>query len=605
MVLSKKAQINNNIMMAVLLLAVVIGGVAFAGGFGGSSDGLVKVFTSAGQLDDNTLALDDNDKYSEREKPKLTDDVNISQIVDDNGGSAKFSIAIDDDGNYDLEANSSSVKLTKEELEEFAGNIEGYTLEGVWVTKEFDVEGFPKYFQAILLKNTAWNKYQMRYSIGINDFIINNLEKVDAEDLTGTITAIDTYFDADAYYIVGDKTNLHPSNLASVVITENDGGLNMLKTYENWRRTSHGACYSTLSHYLSESKFENQVGGNCNYLGSYNSRTYYAQMSLGELKEYSYDTIATSTDTRTIGFNEISFVKQEITQGVGLFNEKYFKILNNEDLSKGLDENKLYLNEFMTTLIEDNIDLSDGINNPIDLQGSTRTERFEIMTSEEQSSLDYKDVTGLVLKNGYIQNFDGGNNQFIETNVIKFDPDESQGVQFSDLGLSKLKADKIEGKAVGNIKGSNISFDMAGEVHLADLSIWDKIIGSMVNWNDYDFNGLITYATSTFNNPTISNDEIDECLVDSCDYGFQTAFRDTGLKEITFTTEKPVTSLLTYNDEQYWLFWGLDTQSDSSVGCMIFDMSVGDLGVRVPVSICDDKIAGTNSIAQFKIFSED
>ncbi len=613
-----KGQMSNQMLTLMLVAVVLVVGVFAFSGFS-SGSGLISVFDGATKLADNTDTIDDGGSdYDQRDEQRIIDDVDIGASLGDYD-SIHFNASIDADGNYNLISDNLTLNITQSKLENLIGNLDGFEVIEIWVNKNFDVEGFDYYFQAVMVKDKSWNKYQLRYSIGDNDFIINDLEVYEQNELASsnyfqsylwtTINNGDTT-PMDKVYVSMSSNDLEDEfNYNSLIGIDVNGEIHIVTKY--YYSTEYGGCYtrdkrvlvdglSSLYGVFSKTRDFGEIG--CGLLPVIDM-----QFAVGELKEYSYDTIAQITDTRTTGFTELSFVKQELTTGVDTFGSKYFKILNDVDLQTGLDANTQYINDFMLKLIDENVVIDESINNPITLVNPTNPANkmtYKILRGEDDSVFDYKDITGLVLDGGYVEDYSSGTD-FIETNVIKFDSFNSYGLRFSDLGLSQLTASQITGSTIGNIGGTNVSFAMGGDVYLVDLSIWDRILGSMISWQIYDFNGLVTFVSETWDNPYLINSDIDECMAGSCNYGFQSAFKDSVSRSLTFTTEKPINNLLQYNGDNYWLFWTLNTQSESTNGCIIFDRTIGDLGIRVPVSICDDMIGGSNSIAQIKLFSED
>lgn len=583
-----------SIILAVLLLAVSVFAIS---GNGGSSNPL-----------DDTTTIPDNSHTTTPETEGYNPETNFGDKDVTNGA---YNVTYDDKGNIVIKnlATNQTKNLTKTMLNEVIELKKSQKIEKLWVNDSFKIEGFEKYFEAMLIYDSAWNHYNLIYKIeneifgitklemntfsdtevsnlfALNSLITQNINIFDSDSIILTKGSLDNWRDITSLIYIGKNNELYITKS----IHNNIGGINTAYgcTLANKKPTT-----------LSSSNF-NIVLNNCVSGGTGGSEIVY--FSINELVDYSYDRIAVLGNTRSTGFSDLGFVKQEMTTGITSLSDKTFKIVSKEVYNEILnyDTNQNLLLDFVETNAKEVISGNDNDNAITIWRDTINHNSYGIGNAKSE---DFDNIEGINI-NGYLTTLVGVD--FIEATNVKFDNTGKNGLVMSDMGLTSLQTNQIGNSAsFGKMTFDNINDTarFSGRAFIVGVDTWDKVWAGIINLYDYSFS-YSTWITEYVDNGKFdTTDVLNDCsLVTGCEYAYVGSFKNQNPATLTLTTTKPLTNLLKYDDKNYWIFWNLKTDNENKEGCLIFDMSYPNLDIRVPVSVCGSEISGANAVAQFKI----
>ena len=609
---NKRGQSSQKTIISILLL-LLIGGTFALGHSSNQDDNRDEVANTPDNTHTNDLS---GGNYEKRNEPKI--EPLLTNLTNNNNGKIEVTNCVDDICELkDLDTNTTQTYTIKD-LTKYVGELEnGDIIQKIWYNNEFDVEGFNKYFQAVLIYNENWRNYKLLWSIENENFVIPELKLKTMEDIgdtafyfhyMGGINRNFEYFKTranlkDELYISysGHEIEDLSNNVNSIIsITENNE-LVILKGIANY-----GSGQYDTYHFITSNEFEDCVGGVSGGIG--NTCNYgVKQFSVNDIKRFSYDRIAVTSPTRTTGFNLVSITKQEMTYS-GNRDEKQAKILSKEKFDEVLKNgiggrpytkfSDVNINEIMSNFQDNAISLwSDTINHNAYGLGTSKSEDFDI-------------ADGFVI-DGYFTNQE--NLSSLEVGSYEFNPSASLGLVMDDTGKVNIKGSQIIGENFGKFtfNQENSSLMFSGTAYVVNdvqengqwVSLWDRVYAGMINLFDYSFDYSQWLTQSVTNGKFSPVDVYDSCGINGCSYGYVSTFKDNDNSDIQLVTQKPITELLGYGDKQYWAFWKLETK-DNSKGCLIIDMPTDNIG-RIPVSVCDDEITGMNSYAQFKMLGVD
>jgi hypothetical protein len=578
---------NNTLTIGAVMLLVV--GIIF--GISGSSGnaGAVNIWENSAKLEDNSLTKDKNIEGYENNDGKLSDLVNQTNTV--------YNVTKDENGDlvyFDLRTNETQT-ITENNQKSVIELSENQEIKKAWINENFNLDGFNKYFEAFLIYDNAWDKYTLVYRIDNEKFIINNLKKQkagfipnnlivtpdnipswpnNAQNYGTFLSKLGLTTENDVFVnVYGDTVNNYLSNVVSYIGIDNDGNLKIAMGFYN----NYNVYNLIVYHYDSSNGLNANMPTNDNYL--------YGIFAIDELQSYSYDSIALYKNTKTLGFDKVTLVKQELNNGDASFTDKYFKIVSGNDFKQIVETNDNLLSDFMKNRINENLQKV-GLDN-------------DLLANEENYLLGV-DINGVIIDNGYVSQTGLRDGNVVAVTQVKFNPDNSNGLQFSDLGASYLQASQIEALTFGNLK-DNFNIIAYGTAYFVEPSLWDQALGVVWNVLTFDFDGVSQFWTNSVKNPFLS-DNRELGSVNGDVFAFTSAVKNPNNDRLDFTTQKPVTTLLEYDGANYWLFYTLETQ-DGSEGCMVIDYLNTNLNKRIPATICSDVVAGTNSASQFKINS--
>lgn len=609
MVKNKKGQNSQMFLVIGAILMLVISGFAFSGGSSSSDEReeTTKVPDNTANLDESASDYVDREDYVGNDEDILT----ITNPSDSDKGDYNVTKDTNDENNLiitNTESNE-SINMTKSNLEKYVGKLQdSENVVKFWFNNNYDVNGFTRTFQAFLIYDDSWNKYKVLWSIENENFVVKDLKVQDKNDLTPYFNKLNNE-NYDLFFV--KKNGDTYKDISSLVFTNSEGDLFISKSLGYTGGSCGNGC-RTKSFYtgtLSNNAFSQNVGLYTEIISTHATihNNVFQYFSINEYKDYSYDRIAQLSNTRTTGFNDISFIKQEKTAGINTMEDKRLTLLSKEKYTEVLDyaNNQNRLNSFVVNNANELLSVSN--DSAISLFGANNDyENWVNYGIGEADSEDIEGIVGIDLE-GYIS--DVTDSEFIEVTNIKFNPENSYGLRMSDLGLSTIQVTESEGSLFGKISMDNVnsSAKFIGTARVIDTSKWQNAYASLVNIFDFSFSWSIWWDESTTNSKFgLSEDIVTDCdIVTGCEYGYTGSFKSSGTKDLTLTTGKPVTELLSYDDKNYWLFWTLDTRSENNEGCLIFDHTITNIDVTIPVSICDNKISGANAFAQFKIFSEE
>lgn len=593
-----KGQITTN--PTILLVgALLLFGLVFLVSGSSNIDG-AKAVDKASSLADNTQTNDkqNQDQYDNENQDKKA--VDITDINNTNLQNGSYIVNTTD--NNKLEFKNTQTNQTQVVEKSSIGNWiklnNGQEITNVWINTNYDVNGFSKYFEAILVKDTNWNNYVLFYRIGDEKFMIKDLYLNDYETNKNILIAYGNY--DDGYYVpkryVKDAFNgLNISN--SMLLTDNNEIFKQYSINKNKFVVVNNKEIRIISGLLSKGNYNTWAKATIFYLNQNKFNNFIGDLpqqdlpntlfNVNDLDSYSKPSIAEHTPTRTIGFNTVTIVKQEITNGINSFTNKNVKIADSSAMKELYNNNK----DLYTSLLQDRIKKNivfDNSNNVI----AVGNETYEIGT----------DITGLVMTNGYISQNDLLNGSVVEVSQVKFNPENSKGLQMRDLGSATLRAEQQSGIIYGNLK-DNFKLQTHGRTYFVDSSLWDRALGILYNIVSFDFSSVTQYWNDYKDNAIIS-DDINSGNVNGDIFVYESAFKDSNTQSLTFTNQKPIDNLLTYNGQNYWLFYTLETQ-DSSNGCLIIETYNDNLDVDMPMGVCGNVLGGINSVSQFKIYAEE
>ena len=597
----KKVSSNNTHIMSIVLVVtlLIVGVFAFNSGSSGADER-----DDVASLTDNT-ATPDNDigGYTEREEETIgTNEQFLANSQYDKGN---YNVTYDDDDIVFTNINTSEVfNMSETDFEKLIGELDSNQfVEKVWFNNDYDVEGFTHAFQAFLIRDDNWNNYKIIWSIDDNDFVLPKLKKVALTDFHATTGQFSNYFDAiqprynvnfNHIYMSGDVDSMENNaiSISSLVFTDdNNGVLYLLKELSE-------VSHYNQCHFITSNEFWIMMEGN------HVSSNLYQYFSVAEYQDYSQPNIAIDSSTRTTGFNQITLANQDMLQPDNTMQDKQIKILSKEKYEELL--NVGFGNEILTEFGKTNVNelLSELEDNPISVW--TDTINHNAYGLGTANSEDYDNVDALVI-DGFLYNFEE-NTLFREIGTYQFDSETSYGVQINDDGKITLKGTELIGESFGkfSMNNANTTIDIRGTLYPIindDHQTWENIWSGIVNLFDYSFD-YSAWITGEIENGKLGLvDVYNECGALGCEYGYSSSFMNAGLKIITLQDELPDSEMLEYNGKNYYAFWTLNAQGKD--GCLIFDSKAGNLGIRIPVSMCDRQITGVNSFAQVKMLSRE
>ena len=596
-----------------MLIFVVIAAAALIFGSAGGSNTSVDVWKKSASLQDNTAKLDKavNDYISGN--GGLDD--SVSEVINKlKNTSTSGNLTQDDVLTYNYTQDGLSVIITnpnnstqsltvdKNSFDRTIDNViklnSNEQVVNTWKNSAFDVNGFSKNFEALVVKDIAFDTYKVYYKIDTEKFIINDLNKVTKTEISNledfskltTSTYGNMYNDTNTYLVKYTDNTINLHNIISLVVIDNQEIKIMKEMVHDRQLSSSGfsyACqYTDVSYnYISNNKFDNPKS-KCR-IGQIYLATEKTQFAISEFEEYSKDSIAVNSNSRTAGFQKATLVKQELSTGFATATDKYIKLVSEEDFNSIQTENTQFFTPFLQDRIKNNI-VSAGLNNIL----KVNTEPYTIGTT----------INGIVIDGGYSQNADLLNGTVQVVEQIKFNGADKIGLQFDDLGLVKLDGSQVEDLSFGNLQ-DNFALQTHGTAYMVDRTAWENALAVVWNVVTFDFSGVKQAWTNQAVNPTIEDDKTVGSVTGDT-FGYTQSFKTAGnLNNLILTTAKPLTELLQYNGNNYWLFYTLEASTGEN-GCIVYDSLNSNLNVRIPVSTCGNTIAGTNSLSQFKIASD-
>lgn len=593
-------------MVAMLLLAVV--GVAFASGSfsGGGKDNL----KDATNLAPNTNKIaGEGDDWNDREvdfAPEHEDLQNITQDPQED-----FYIEKDENGDYEWDNGNETHIVKKDVVEDIVGALEdAEQLIYYSYNKEFDNDGFDVNFQLAVIYHTQWKKFKVVYSIDGENFVLPNLKEVDSTGITPELllnSAVTSVAGGDdARYFIIDMADADDIQSVSSLFFLDDGTNFGLVTDFFAYKAGGSSCGGGTGTRSALTYMNNNNFGNAKWVGytasTHNCGTYFDESF--SISEYAYtntDSLANTGYTRTTGFDEIIVVKQQQTQGIRYMEKKDLKFLGTLGLESIYDYN-LGNNEiptFMENRVKENVNFD--VNGYIGVDGVAHE-----FVSEGDG------LVAISIENGYFEEGSDpdlllGTSSYVEVSKVEFIDENSLGFQINDLGHSKLKADNIKGVGFGNLKDDatgDVTINTFGTAQFVGYDTWDLIVGRLAGLFTFNYETWAQYFYETAEDPRIST-AVEGLDGKEKNIAFETAFQDQNFREIQLTQTIPTTSILTYQDENYWLFWHLDAGNKAGGGCLIFNQFNTQLNRMMPSSVCDGELTGSNKALEFTIYSDE
>ncbi len=590
-----------------LVMMVVVGGIFAISGGGATDDGFTEVINLA---PDTAVNDEEGLDYENRDLDRIIDDPTITVFMDNTSGKIEVEYDAFDSDLIVLKnmLDNTTMNYSVAELTKYTGALkDGETIKKIWFNTAFDLGGFDKYFQAVLVYNADWNTYKVLWSIENRDYVIPNLESIDVVN-TFTDYQFSSYLTANNYKLFASTSDISsPLAYNSIVLMDANGDIEILKDFaQGFTVISAYTEYSWYKyHYVGATGYDLEQESwaairDMNVVSRFSPRTN-MQFAINEFTEYSFPSLAVNQDTRTTGFNEISIVKQELTAGQSSMLDSNFKLVSNENYNDMLayTENQ----NLLSSLVETNAqDVVDGIGADSSISMWSDTINHIAYGIGLAASEDHDNIEGIVI-DGYISNVDGA--EFIEVGHFNFDASESYGLRLGDTGASTISADNLAVGTFGKMSMDSVndSISFVGTAYPIGIDAWATFYAYVLNVFDYSFDYGASITGSVVNGKLDTTDVIDTCdITTGCEYAFTSAYQNPGIDTLTLTTQKPLQDLLVYNTENYWMLYTMKTPSYNVDGCMIFDYRDVTLDIRMPVSVCGSQLAGASSDAQFKIF---
>ena len=590
------AGLNSQAIVAIIVGIVLL--FAFAGTGGGS--GSINTITKASELQDNTIVVDpDVDKQQDQE---INSEFNETQ--------GAYNVSVDETtGDLVFTNQNTSVETVVDDIGNFINLDAGETLEYATFNEEFDVNGFDRYFQGYLAKQPS-GLYNLYYKINTQKYVIKDLEFLNSVEMGNLDGAVGGFANGiggnpngqsvtrtpkEAMYVqfIGDEA--YDVDIVSAVgIDAETGAIQIVTAQED---TNGGA-------WLTGTKESHRVNFMDSLVGLERSYIYDESYPIGgtginqifstnTLESYSFTDIALITDTRTVGFDSATIVKQELDDDISGFSDKSFKYINQEDLQELVQDTNAQLSELLVQQVGENI--------------QTENLMEDILVGGVPRTIDSGSINpnGIVIDNGYVETDDLLNGSVLTVSHIKYDDLRTKGLQIDDLGRSNLQTNQPTGTSFGNLM-DEFELQTHGTAYVVGFTLWDSFKSSLILVFNFDYSALFALLSGSAENSPILADDLSEVEDVAGDVGaFVQAYQDSGsAKTIGLTSEQPLTTLLTFNGENYWLLYTLETQSAGQQGCMVFDMQDINLGQRIGVNICGETLGGTAGVAQFKMLAE-
>lgn len=565
---------NMNRNVFIILGSVLLIGLLLFSSVGNA--GALSAFNKASQVPDNSDTKTElGESYEEK-------DASLNDVI--NEEVASNTTLNEETQEYVIEDSNINITIPVSELQTYIPfDVNTQDLIKVWVNPTYDVNGFNYDFEAFLVEDNSrigFTTYSFLYRVGTEKFTIEELELKDLADAkSNSYAVLNNNLNIAQVYAKGDISD--EKTTTSYLAISDSNELYLLKSREKktngFNHDIRGFTYLTRDSFNAGSNYYS-----CGQTACQNGQVFtYETYSIDELDTYSYDSVAVLSDTRTVNFDTITLVKQELNTGQNSFPERNFKFIEQEDINSIIEQGTSQLTPFLKDRVNEN------------LPSSFDT---DILVNGEAYTLG-EDLGGIVVDGGYVQQTDLLGGSVISVTQAQFDDLTSYGLRFSDLGESTLQGQGIRATTFG-VLYNDFEIQTHGEANLVDISNWDRSLGVIINLFTFDFSGVSQFWNQQVNSPILKDDPSVGTIGGS--YPFTQTIRNANTDILGLTSSKPVEDILTYNGDTYWLFYTLEN-TNSQKGCMVFDKLNPILNERIPVSMCNDIVSGTNKALQFKI----
>lgn len=615
---------NKNNKNLIYIIGFIVVGIIILS-FSGGKINTNKEINSVIEIRDDSKKTDESLKgWSDSEKNIFEDEKinNLSEFsrrilfVEDDGTNLKIIRKFPDEKHLNYSRD--------EFVKKYIGDLkENERITQLWLNTQFSKDGFQENFKAIMIENIETKKFKLFWSVGEENFIIQNLDKKKFSEMNREIIvqghrylSLDTSLtktkimnklnlgEEDYFYKIGESGTESGDNIYTTLIFINDKGeLYLLKeVYNEVSGNINFKTYSTKTYVLSDVQFEHTlINNNFELDRGAESKTLALRFSIANYEEFSSHTIAQNKQTRSQGFNKVS-VLNDYNLDTRYLGESKLNIFSAEKFKESLELSKSqnYINDFEETNI---LNILKGVE---DKNLAVYEENFLDYINlglGQSNSEDLSNIQGVSLSGSIVEKNEV---DFLEMKSFVFDDlVKTKGLNFFDDGLIKIYAQNTKGTSYGKfVFDSDTDYIKTnGESYFIGVSNWDKVFSSILNIFDFSF-PYSSWLTEKETNAVYGvGDSFNECDINSkCQYLYSTSFKNDRTNNIVVGNSE-TQETLNFGEKKFKTLWKLSDKNKNPLnyGCIVFEEHNSVLGSYIPVSVCGQELIGILNDAQFKI----